>query len=40
MTEASSLGLTQAPTLVVWGDTPQLYTGVAKIKEFLKQRAH
>ena len=40
MTEATSLGLTQAPTLVVWGDTPQLYTGVAKIKEFLKQRAH
>ena len=40
MTEATSLGLTQAPTLVVWGDTPQLYTGVSKIKEFLKQRAH
>ncbi len=35
--EATALGLTQAPTLVVQGDPPAVYAGVAKIKAFLKQ---
>ena len=35
--EATALGLTQAPTLVVQGDPPAVYVGVAKIKAFLKQ---
>ena len=37
--EATALGLTQAPTLVVQGDSPAVYAGVARIKEFLKQCA-
>ena len=35
--EATALGLTQAPTLVVQGDPPAVYAVVAKIKAFLKQ---
>ena len=37
--EATVLGLTQAPTLVVQGDPPAVYAGVIRIKEFLKQFA-
>ncbi len=35
--EATALGLTQAPSLVVQSDSPVVYAGVTKIKEFLKQ---
>ena len=34
--EATALGLTQAPSLVVQSDSPVVYAGVTKIKEFLK----
>ena len=37
--EATLLGLTQAPTLVVQGDPPAVYAGIIRIKEFLKQIA-
>ena len=37
--EATALGLTQAPTLVVQGNPPTVYAGVIRIKEFLKQFA-
>ena len=35
--EATALGLTQAPSLVMQADTPTVYAGVAKIKRFLEQ---
>ena len=35
--EATSLGLTQAPSLVVQSDPPAVYAGIAKIKDFLEQ---
>ena len=37
--EATVLGLTQAPTLVVQGNPPAVYAGVIRIKDFLKQFA-
>ena len=37
--ETTARGLTQAPTLVVQGDSPAVYGGVTKIEEFLKQIA-
>ena len=35
--EATALGLTHAPSLVVQADPPIIYAGVARIKEFLEQ---
>ena len=36
--EATALGLTQAPTLVVQGNPPAVYAGVTRIKAFLKRK--
>ena len=35
--EATALGLTHAPSLVVQANPPIIYAGVARIKEFLEQ---
>ena len=37
--EVAALGLTLAPTLVVWDEQPTLYAGVERIREFLQAAA-
>ena len=36
--DAKKLGLTQAPSLVVYGDKTVIYGGIGKIKEFIDSR--
>lgn len=36
--DAKKLGLTQAPSLVVYGDKTIIYGGIGKIKEFIDSR--